>query len=376
MNHFLWAMLVTFVILILPTTIVLSPFIVKKLAELEKFWATCQEGQARPVTWNKQFSKFIMSYAGFCFEGELAEPKFRRNEAEYWEVVKDTRPQKKKSIKKLFDGIYKIGLPPFAEIQRYKMTWIEWGYPKKADGTVSIEKTPIPHEEIISHILVQDDVYFVRILSAETSEGVPFDISFLLTIKITNPYKAMYRVQHWLEAVTNQTEGTTRVFIGTKKASELFTLEENADTKAIGKGGLSPTSSEKLLDALKERLADFKKEYGVSVHPIQIQAVEPGGSDAKKYRELLTRKYEAEKEAERTRIVADAEAYKIKKIAEAQKEAATEVFGAVAAIPGGQGPDMYHSQQVGGLQGLKVYTEGDRKNKGNNPVTAISTDIE
>ena len=368
MEPMLIAMLVTIGILMIPAVVILSPFIVRKLAELERFWATCQEGQARPVTRNKKFSKFIMSFAGKCFKGELdGYPLLSTSQAEYWEVVEDTRPPQKESF---WTGLYWIGIPPFSEIQRYKMTWIEWGYPKKPDGGVSIEKAPIPHEELISHILVQSDVYFVRISSAETSEGVPVDVSFLLTINITNPYKALYRVQHWLEAVSNQTEGTTRVFIGTKKFPELFTLEEGTDMKTVGKFIPSPTSSEKLLEDLQERLTEFKEEYGVFVELVQIQSVEPAGTDAKKYRELLTMIYEAKQKAEKVGIDATAEAGKITTIANATAEAAKKVIGAVAAIPGGA--EIFHSQQVGGLPNLTTYVEGGERKGG--PLISIPID--
>lgn len=362
MNSMLVAMLMTIAVLALPALIVLSPFIVRRLAELEKFWATCQEGQARPVTRNRKFSRFIMSFAGKCFAGEL-DDSLSKNNAEYWEIVEDNRPPQKESF---WSGLYWIGIPPFAEIQRYKMTWIEWGFPKR-NGNVSIEKEPIPHEETIGHILVQSDVYFVRVSAAETSEGVPVDVSFLLTINITNPYRALYKVQHWLEAVTNQTEGTTRVFIGTKKVAELFTIEEKTDNKTVAQFTLSPTSSEELLRALGKRLEEFKTEFGVFVELVQIQSVEPAGADAKKYRELMTMIYEAKQKAERVGIEAAAEAGKIKTIAAAQEEAANKVLGAISRIPGGQ--DLFHSQQVGGLENLNVYVEGDRKDKG--PIIAI-----
>jgi regulator of protease activity HflC (stomatin/prohibitin superfamily) len=353
------------------TIAVLSPFLARKLAELEKFWATCQEGQARPVTMNKKFHKFIMSFAGKCFAGEL-DPSIVESSEEYWEVVDDERPKKKGLFGKVFKGLHFIGVPPFAEIQRYKMTWIEWGYPKKSDGTVSVDKAPIPHEEIISHVLVQSDVYFVRVPSAETSEGVPVDINFLLTIRVTNPYKALYRVQHWLEAVTNQTEGTTRVFIGTKKSTELFTLEEDTDKRAVGKVVLSPTSSEVLLEALKERFREFKESYGVQVELPQIQSVEPAGSDAKKYRELMTMEYEAEQNAKRVMIEAGAEAGRISTVAKAQKTAVEDVIGAVAQIPGGA--EIFHSQQIGGLKNLSTYVEGRRGKKDTGTVISIPTD--
>ena len=382
-------MLATLVVLTFPAVLILSPFIVRKMAELEWFFATTAEGQARPVIWNKKFRKFIMNYAGHIFQGELfkdhrnASFRFDPQEAEYWELIHASQwPRKNKTVieklLRLFEGVYLIGVPPFAEIQRYRMTWIEWGYPKKSDGTVSTTKAPISHDEPISHVLVQSDVYFVKVLSAETKEGIPVDVSFLLTISITNPYKALYRVQHWLEAVTNQTEGTTRVYIGTQNIRELFAPPEGDPSTALPVGtigALSETSSEELAKALHSRLENFKERFGVNVELVQIQSIEPAGDAAAKYRELLTRKYEAEQEAERVRIAADAEAYRIETEAKAKQKAAEMVVGAVSSIP--NGPDIFHSQQVGALQNLRTYVEGDRQGKskkGKKPVIAIPTD--
>jgi len=368
----MFVMLITFIALAVPVFAILSPLIVRKLAELELFFAVVAEGQARPVIWNKQFSKFIMNYSGYCFAGQL-DRTLRENNEEYWEVVRDQRLTRPHRIWKFFRGLYYIGFIYFAEIQRYKMTWIEWGYPKRPDGILATTKAPISHEEIISHVLVQSDVYFVKVLSAETSEGIPVDVGFLLTISITNPYKALYRVQHWLEAVANQSEGTTRVYIGAKEIRQLFAPPPTAPGTIIpvgAVGALSETSSSELAQSLQDRLKNFNVEFGVHVELVQIQSMEPAGDAAAKYRELLTKKYEAEREAEMVRIAADAEAYKIGKIAEAQQQAAEMVLGAVSRIPGG--PDIFHSQQVGGLPNLRTYVEGDRKGKG--PIIAIPAD--
>src|SRR3989344_4414335 len=373
----MFVMLITFIALAVPVFAILSPLIVRKLAELELFFAVVAEGQARPVIWNKQFSKFIMNYSGYCFAGQL-DRTLRENNEEYWEVVRDQRLTRPHRIWKFFRGLYYIGFIYFAEIQRYKMTWIEWGYPKRPDGILATTKAPISHEEIISHVLVQSDVYFVKVLSAETSEGIPVDVGFLLTISITNPYKALYRVQHWLEAVANQSEGTTRVYIGTQNIRELFAPPEGDPSTALPVGtigALSETSSEELAKALHSRLENFKERFGVNVELVQIQSIEPAGDAAAKYRELLTRKYEAEQEAERVRIAADAEAYRIETEAKAKQKAAEMVVGAVSSIP--NGPDIFHSQQVGALQNLRTYVEGDRQGKskkGKKPVIAIPTD--
>jgi hypothetical protein len=382
-----WAFVYTLAIGSIPVAIYLLPFFVRWLAEGEDpetgqrkreiFFAMAKEGQARAVEWNRRFRILIMSFAGHCFAGKL-NATLNPRQAEYWEVVVDPRrPRTYNFLQKMlnipaYDGIHFIGPPYIADIPKYRMAWIEWGHPHLPGGGVTANKTPIPHEELISHILLQQDVYYVKVPAAETKEGVPVDVNMLFTIVITNPYKARYRVQNWLEAVTNQAEAEVRSFVASEAVLQMLTVTAGDQPGVTAAVTIADESRKELEAMLKGRLEKFKEEYGVDVRLTQIQSVELAGPDAGKYRALVTAGFEALKKKEVKIIETDATAYEIERLAAARKKEAEEVFQTISKIEGGV--EMFHSQQVGGLQNLRTYFEGDPKRP--RPAAAVPTESE
>jgi hypothetical protein len=284
---------------------------------------------------------------------------------EYWEIVARDRPPKRYSLlaKMLnlpaYDGLHFMGLPFIAQIPRNRFTWVEWDFLRRPDKSLMTEKGPIPHEEPIGHILVQSDVYFVQVPTAETKEGVPVDVKCLFTININNPYKARYRTQNWLELVTNQAEADIRTFVGTEKVLDMLTVTAG-NQEGVVAVTISDRSRKELESILATGVARYKQDFGVNVSLAQIQSVEPAGPDAAKYRALITKRFEAEMGATGVRIAADAEAYKITTIATAEKQAATDVLGTISKLD--DGPDLFRSQMIGKLSQLRTLMEGNRKN--------------
>jgi len=82
------------------------------------------------------------------------------------------------------------------------------------------------HQEKIDYIIVQDDIFYTFIGGAESKDLLPMDIQLLLTIRIVNPYKALFRVQNWLEAVQNQTKPALRGFAASKTYIDLIKKKE------------------------------------------------------------------------------------------------------------------------------------------------------
>lgn len=321
------------------------------------FFKRVEEGRARAVMLNGQFSKMIMTYKGFKF-GRVKNPG---DPASYWDIVLDEEHSWVRHIPifgGLIGGLKWIGIWPFAEIHRYTFDWVSWDLPKTGSGSSSAritasEKTSIPHTERLSHILVQKDVYYMRVGEAETrlnpngpvsdtptggqkprfEPGIPVDLELLLTISIVNPYKALFRTQHWLELVTNQLEAFVREFIGRRQFEELF-----ADTEA---------SSNKLTAFLKKETDRIMKEFGVHIELIQIQSVQPAGDLAGKYRALSTLAYEAQQKATARETEAGAE-----------KTFLQKTLGAAAKNPATL--EAYKWQQIG-ESNLTTYMEGGGK---------------
>lgn len=376
-----WGLVITLALGVVPIVILVLPIFLRWLAEENKqtgkkevLFATVQEGQARPIEWNRRFHGFIMSYAGYCFAGELPDSGLDRNQAEYWEVVPDDRPPRRYSLlAKMFNlpaysGLHFMGPPFIAQIPRSRFTWVEWDFIRQ-NGSPTTEKGPIPHEELIGHILVQGDVYYIQVFAAETREGVPVDVKCLFTININNPYKAGYRVQDWLEIVTNQAEADIRTFVGTEKVLDMLTVTAG-NQEGVVAVTISDRSRAELESILATGMARYRRDYGVNVSLPQIQSVEPAGPNADRYRALITQQFESEMGALATRTAADAKAYEIRAIAAAEKDAAVEVLGTVSELKGGA--KLFRAQQIGRLQQLRVLVEGG----GNRPGVTIPTDSE
>ncbi len=299
------------------TAVVFSPFLIARwlgsIEDQDIFFKTVDEGQARAVMINGKFDKMIMSFNGHRFSGKA----LPNDPASKWDVIPGetwgTKILKVIPIfGKLVGGLHWIGMWPFAEINRYHFKWITWDYPDQGSGDNSkkSEKTAVPRSELIGHILVQDYVYYLKIKQAETlalpiapspqnpgapkiEAGVPADLELLFTIRITNPYKARFAAQDWLELVTNQMEVYVREIVGTFEFTDLFA---NANAR-----------SEELQVRLAAQIAEIKQTYGVWIKKIQIQSVQPGGPEAEKYRALTTKVYEANQNAKAREIEAGAE---------------------------------------------------------------------
>lgn len=312
----------------------------------EWFFTQVPEARARVRRTQGKFTAILMTHKGHRLRGnyeltdrELREP-YKRKKLEAVieeEVVKDAPPKKVVSYKETDEKITDVatkkeildpdpwdivpcesgedeywleklpligrfmgglrckGIPKLNEIYEYRQRWVEWGYGKDAQGNATSQKGPLAREENLRHVILAEDVYFVAVDKAETSEAVPVDISLLLTIAIVNPKKALFGAQKWVEAVTNQAVGSVREFIGTNSYDDLFKNQK--------------ATASWLVVLLQERLERFRKEYGVAVRVIEIQSLDPD----KDYRALTTQVYEAEKKAQATRIAADAEEYRLKK---------------------------------------------------------------
>lgn len=301
-------------------------------------FATVQEGRARPVEWNQRFHHFIMNKQGHTFKGRLPNSNLDICKTEYWEVVPDTRqPRKYNLFEKWllvpsYQGLYYIGIPGTAKIPRNRFGWIEFNYAKQPDGTISNKKAPIPHEEMISHILVQPDVYFVSIDAAETKEGVPVTVNLLLTMEVVNTYKARYGVQNWLEAVTNQAEANVRRYVGSQEVLQMLTVDV-ADATTSVPIGMTQEAREQIEGILKNEMRHIEQEYGVAIRIAQVQSVEIVGPDAAQYREAVTTEFTARAAAKKLGIQTEAEAKRITDLGVAEAGKFNAIIAAIATSP-------------------------------------------
>lgn len=307
------------------------PFLALALAKFNLFFTLVDEGSVKVVMLNRQFHKCVMRYKGFYLD-EKSNVKLL--------------PKTQKEQKKLLGGLEFFGIWPFYTIHNYRFRWTKIKRELK-DG--KLVKSIEPEDKTIDYILVQADVYYARLEGIETIGLVPLDMEFVLTIRIINPYKALFRAQDWFEFVTNRLLPYIRQFCSGKEFNELIqekqhptgelykfletsikelSLEDKEKLKKAGKDDnyikkveeerkklmeLSPEDKTALIAEGKteEDIEQIKKErkwgiiqllreiFGIDVMGVEIDSIVP----EKRYADIASKQWEAGREADRIETV-------------------------------------------------------------------------
>jgi regulator of protease activity HflC (stomatin/prohibitin superfamily) len=247
-----------------------------------------REGTAKAVTRLGGFKKIIMAWRDYELDEE-------------WNV-KPVREVGKKLH--LPGGLRFVGIWPLDKVYTYKFRWqgIEI-----VEGKEKVEF----HEKTIDYILVKPDVYWTQILGAETGpvekpERIPLDIQWLVTMRVVNPYKTLFKAPpNWVENILARLNAHFRDWVAMKSLDEILALRKEPA---------------KLLEELKNFNIDlfekvFEEEWGVLVEGIQIRDI----GLPTPYREAAARRRELELEAEARRTQFEIEA----------KARAAEIMGTV-----------------------------------------------
>ena len=239
------------------------------LAPLNIFFTFVNEGTAKIVVTGGKFSRALIQYKGHTFDNE-------------WNVVPEDNNHKEPWHP--FGGLRFTGFWPFQDIYVYGFAWT---------GVTERGERQFHEKEVLDFILLKEDVYWVEEKDAEDWNLLPLDIEVLLTIRVINPYKALFTIQNWLEAVANRVKPLIRNET-TKDTYENLIVEQ----KAIG---------EQILKGAKKLKTEFKDLYGVELRKIEVKEINP----PEKWRETTLLPFIAEEEAEAIKIRAEAEAGRV-----------------------------------------------------------------
>lgn len=199
-----------------------------------------------------------------------------------------------------------VGIPPFFSIHNYSFRWAT--VVREAGTAGQVSDRPLHREKEVDQIFLKDAVYYGKIVEAETSEKLPVDVEYLLTVRIVNPYKALFKVHRWLDATLDLVAQRGRQYIGTKTYADLISKEE--DKVSVGfSGGVAK---------LKKQL---KKEYGVLFVRADILSVGFSGTAREEYQRASTASYTAEAKAVAVEREARAKALATKVQGQAEAEA-------------------------------------------------------
>lgn len=277
------------------------------LAKHNILWTLVNEGTAKAVMKFKKFQRIVMAYKGYNLNPET------------WEVEEAEKDKKFLSR----SGLKWVGIPFIYSVYQYEFRWTS--FEQAEEKGKLIQKAIVHPGEKIDYILVQDDVYYTFIREAETSGMVPVDVDLLLTIRIMNPYKALFRVQNWLEATQNQLKPVLRSYVSNKTFTELIQRKEGAareiEELLVGVLELNEkTREEKTQEEQKEQEEQKKisqyleQHYGVRIKRVGLAIIDPAGERGKAYQEAASKEWEAQKEREKINQLADADVERMDKV--------------------------------------------------------------
>jgi len=303
---------ILWLILALVALILSFPIVYFVLAPRNLYWTFVKEGTAKIVVKGDQFNKALIEWKGNTFDKD-------------WNRVKDGTPVpedvkeaiKQKQIKiynfdekegvyreprHLFGGLRFYGFWPIKDILLSRFTWTG----VKENGEIDRHPT-----EILDYIPLRPDVYWFRLIGAEDKDLLPLEIEIIKTIGIINPYKAIFRIENWLETVINRTKPSIRDYIAKDEYKELVKTKQ-------AMGG-------KLHRKIKKLRKEFKEEYGVDDQKTEVKDIKP----PKDQLEATLKKWTAERERERILVEAEAEAERRRMVAAGEADRVEKEWGKI-----------------------------------------------
>lgn len=271
-------------------------------AKLGILWVIPKEGEAVAVMRNKAFHKMKLRYTGHQFRGHLIGESEDVDNLEIYNIEVSPNAEAfsaSSAWSHIFSvifpikGISWIGIPPFYKIHSYPFKWTDDRFKERS--------------EEISWILVKKYVYGITLDKIELEGGIPYTIKLLVTMQVTNPAKALFRVKRYLDACIDRISGWAR---------DEFSSLSLDDFLAPTSGKLH--DGENLKEALKRILNSAEEQltpqFGVSVEIVQVANIDPSDEELRKItlkketakQAALASIEEAKGEAEAIRIVSEA----------------------------------------------------------------------
>jgi len=196
------------------------------------------EGTAKAVMRMGSFRKFVMAWENHYLDDNYNCKKSKKN----------------KKNKPPFGGLRFVGIRFIDKVYKYKFSWTSITH----EGEAKVHK-----DENLDYIILKPDVYLVEVKEAEDKNLLPVDIKAVVTIEINNPYKALFMIQDWFEAVVHKIKPAVRNFITSDTYENLI-----RDKEDIGRD---------ITDTLEKEnfFKEFNDNYGVSVKKIEVMQIDP-----------------------------------------------------------------------------------------------------
>lgn len=303
------------------------------LGRYNMYFTFVQEGTAKIVTVGDAFSRALIQWKGRTFA-------YRLSGVDRWTVIEEGR-----YVERIHVGEDEEGKPVYEEEFRWESEpWHPFGglrwvglwplcrvhtYPFRWTG-VHEDGTPKSHEEVLDKVMLKDFVYFAELADAEDTDMVPLTVKLLITIRVVNPYKALFEVADWLESVLNRIKPLFREFIAHHPYATLI-----SEKQAVGGDVWREL-------ALAGVIEEFERDYGVHIKEggIEMKDITP----QPEYQKLAALKYTAQRRREQA-VIETAGAV-LGMMAEGLGKSVAEVQEMVATDPEQQRAFMERAQDL------------------------------
>ena len=206
-------------------------------------------------------------------------------------------------------GLAWVGIPLRDSVYQYRFKWAE--YEQQAEGKYKLRL----RDELTELVFLKPTQYVVVAPEAEVKGNVPVDFKYVLTVRVTNPYRAIFVADSWLVRLATAANGAIIPWLRTKEFEEINT---GSDQEMVRRVLTLNTHNRVTNNGLDLGLED---EFGIRIDDVEIAEFDPKGGE--KLREALVarkiaveqataRKEEAGGEAAFIRETGKAEAKRLK----------------------------------------------------------------
>lgn len=243
------------------------------LAPANIIWNFVSEGTAKIAVRGDSFVNAFIQWMGHTLDID-------------WNVIPEDATHKEPWH---IGGLRFNGVPLMDIIYSYKLRWKSVRL--ASEGKNKEGEVVKFHEEVLDYVPLRPEVYFTKIVAAETipPERIPLDIEFLVTMRVTNPYKVLFVAPYnWVENVLIRLNALFRDWTGTKTLDEILKVKEDPARlwREIGENELIQKTLDKEWGVLVEkngiqiRKVDMPPEYQEAAAKEKKQKLEAAGRAA------------------------------------------------------------------------------------------------
>ncbi|MGC9602789.1 MAG: SPFH domain-containing protein [Minisyncoccia bacterium] len=318
------------------------------LAQYQICFTFVKEGTAVAIMRGRSFDHFIMAWR----KHYLNDPRRRWYDSQRptWEVLpidindprydlqRPTRQRKGVDIDthsaymclsfwRLLEpfGIYWYGLSPFYSVGEY---WFEWAESRIDTG--SGDEVFWARKEPTRIVYVASFPYWIRLTEARDHDNIPVDIDYLLTVRVTNPYKARFIISNWLTRITADADNVSKVWIGNHEFEEIVRERTGVEGKAVIDQFVDDHKALNINLPTEHAKVGAPERYGITVDASSLVDVTVSGTNAEALVQATTARIVAERKAQANVEAALGDAKAIVIRADANKAAIETVYRKVA----------------------------------------------